>query len=741
MTSNTVESERRDSLELNISGMTCASCAARVEKKLNKVGGVQASVNYATEKAKILHPPGISVDDLIAVVEKTGYGASIPEPDAPEPPDAAVLYWRRLVVAAALTVPLLVLAMVTPLQFPGWQWVSLALATPVVFWAGWGFHRSALVNLRHGATTMDTLISMGTLAAYLWSVYALVFGSAGEIGMHHPFEFVLRRTDGTANIYFEAAGAIITFILAGRYFEARSRRRAGEAVRALLELGATEVSLLADGVETRVPIAQLVVGDVFLVRPGEQIATDGEVVEGAATVDESMLTGESVPVEVGVGSSVTGATVNTDGRLVVRASAVGADTQLAQIARLVEEAQTGKAAVQRLADTVSGIFVPIVLGIAVVTFAGWVVTGATVPFALTAAIAVLIIACPCALGLATPTALLVGTGRGAQLGIVIKGPEILENTRTVDTIVLDKTGTVTTGAMQVAAVFATPGETTDEVLRVAASAEAASEHPIARAIAAASPVREEVADFRNTPGRGVTATVSGRHVLVGTAALLDDRGWDVPAAIAGRVTSEAAAGRTSVLVAWDGHARGVVSVADSVKDTSPEAVEQFRALGLTPILLTGDNAVAARAVAREVGIDEVVAEVLPADKAALVRDLQASGRRVAMVGDGVNDAAALAQADLGIALGTGTHAAIEASDLTLMRGDLRLAGDAIRLSRVTLRTIKANLFWAFAYNVAAIPVAALGFLNPMIASAAMAFSSVFVVSNSLRLRGFRGTAQ
>ncbi len=730
---------RRDSTELAISGMTCASCAARIEKKLNKLDGVTASVNYATEKARVLHPPMVRVEDLISTVENTGYGAALPDPEAPEVDHAALLK-RRVIVAAALAVPVIAMAMIPALQFPGWQWLSLVLTIPVYAWAGWQFHHSALVNARHAATTMDTLISLGTTAAFAWSLYALFFGHAGMIGYTHSFEWMLMRGSGEGNVYFEAVVAIITFLLLGRYFEARSKRQAGEAVRALLHLGATEATLLKDGVETRVPVDFLKVGDTFVVRPGEKIATDGEVIEGASAVDASMVTGESVPVDVSVGDAVIGATLNANGRLVVRATRVGEDTQLAHIARLVEQAQTGKANVQRLADRITEFFVPIVLLLALVTLVGWLLLGAGLTFAASAAVAVLIIACPCALGLATPTALLVGTGRGAQLGIVIKGPEILERTRDVDVIVLDKTGTVTSGRMSVAQVVA-EGLDEAELLRLAGAAESGSEHPIARAIAghAASTARLEW--FENVPGQGVRARVEGREVLVGTPALLglSIEAGSAPDAVNAFVGARED-GQTAVLVSVDARLAGMIAVADTVKETSPAAIAQLQELGLRPVLLTGDNAATATAVGRQVGIDEVIADVLPEEKLGVIVRLQSEGRRVAMVGDGVNDAAALAQADLGIAMGTGTDVAIQASDLTLMRGDLRLAGDAIRLSRATLRTIKGNLFWAFAYNVAAIPLAALGYLNPMIAGAAMAFSSVFVVLNSLRLRGFRSNA-
>ena len=717
------------SVELDIDGMTCASCAARIEKKLNKLEGVTASVNYATEKARVLTDAPVPVTELIAVVEQAGYHATLPDPAKPEVDHAAALS-TRLIVSVVLSVPVIALAMVSAWQFPGWQWVSLALTLPVYLWCGYPFHRSALDNARHGATTMDTLISLGTTAAFGWSLYALFYGHAGMIGYTHPFELTLARGAGEGSIYLEAVVGIITFLLLGRWFEARSKQRAGEAVRALLQLGATDASLLRGGVESRVPVDFLQPGDEFVVRPGEQIATDGQVIEGSSAVDASMVTGESVPVDVGPGDSVIGATVNANGRLVVRATRVGADTQLAQIARLVEQAQTGKANVQRLADRISSVFVPIVIGLAALTLVGWLLAGAGLEFASSAAVAVLIIACPCALGLATPTALLVGTGRGAQLGIVIRGPEVLERTTSISTVVLDKTGTVTTGAMRV---VATAGGADGDWLQLAGAAESASEHPIARAIADHAGSGAKLTAFESVPGQGVRATVDGHRVLVGTPLLLGARG---PSDVMDAYAAAQAKGQTAVLVGVDDELHGMIAVADAVKDTSRDAVAQLERLGLKPVLLTGDARAVAETVAAEVGIDTVIAEVLPADKLEHIRALQADGIQVAMVGDGVNDAAALAQADLGIAMGTGTDAAIAASDLTLMHGDLRLAATAIRLSRATLSTIRGNLFWAFAYNVAAIPLAALGFLNPMIAGAAMAFSSVFVVLNSLRLRRF-----
>jgi Cu+-exporting ATPase len=744
MSTHTTASNQQESVQLDITGMTCASCAARIEKRLNKLDGVQASVNYATEKALVLHPAAIQLEDLIHTVEDTGYGASLPTPDA-EPVDHAAVLRTRLIWAAILGVPVIALAMVPPLQFPGWQWVSLALTIPIYGWAAWPFHHSALVNARHRATTMDTLISLGTTAAFFWSLYALVFGEAGHLGYTHAFEFSLMRGEGAANIYFEAVAGIVVFLLLGRYIEARSKAAAGEAVRALLHLGATEATLLKDGRETRVPVDRLEVGDTFVVRPGEKVATDGEVVSGFSAIDNSLVTGESVPVDVVAGGEVIGATLNTTGRLVVRATRVGRDTQLAHIARLVEQAQTGKARVQALADRISAWFVPVVIGLAVVTLAGWLIAGETLDFAAAAAVAVLIIACPCALGLATPTALLVGTGRGAQLGIVIKGPDALERARTIDTIVLDKTGTVTTGQMAVAGVRPAPGVDETELLRYAGAAESGSEHPVARAVAEYAASELTVDSLENTPGQGVTATIAGRQVRVGrrdwVATATERPGTATMGAnssVSQSIRGESLqAGLTEVAIAWDGAYRGSIYVSDQVKDTSGKAVHRFRKLGLTPILLTGDNQAAAESVAAQVGIEKVVAGVLPDGKVDAVRELQESGKTVAMVGDGVNDSAALAQADLGIALGTGTDAAIQAADLTLMRGDLLVAADAVRLSRATLARIRGNLFWAFAYNVAAIPLAALGFLNPMIAGAAMAFSSVFVVLNSLRLRAFR----
>ncbi|WP_204116516.1 heavy metal translocating P-type ATPase [Streptomyces sp. CS014] len=746
-------------VELAIGGMTCASCAARIEKKLNRMDGVEATVNYATEKAKVTYAGAdVSVEDLIATVEATGYTARPPAPPAAEtatpPPgsgdteqgaaedDGLTTLRQRLITAVLLAVPVIAMAMIPALQFDYWQWLSLTLAAPVVTYAAWPFHRAAWTNAKHGAATMDTLISVGTSAAFLWSVWALFFGTAGMVGMTHPFEFTIARSDGAGNIYLEAAAGVTAFILAGRYFEARSKRKAGAALKALMELGAKEVTVLRDGVETTIPTSALQVGDRFLVRPGEKIATDGTVVEGSSAVDASMLTGESVPVEVTVGDTVTGATLNAGGRLVVEATRVGADTQLARMAKLVEDAQNGKASAQRLADRISAVFVPIVIALALATLGYWLGNGAGLTAAFTAAVAVLIIACPCALGLATPTALMVGTGRGAQLGILIKGPEVLETTRRADTIVLDKTGTVTTGRMTLQTTHTTDTTTEAEVLRLAGALENASEHPIAQAVASAAtdatgplPTPE---DFANVPGLGVQGIIEGHAVLVGREQLLAE--WEIrlPAPLAEAKKAAEAAGRTAIAVAWDGEARAVLEVADAVKDTSAEAVRRLRALGLTPILLTGDNRAVAESVAAEVGIDEVYAEVMPQDKVDVVKRLQAEGRSVAMVGDGVNDAAALAQADLGLAMGTGTDAAIEAGDLTLVRGDLNAAADAIRLSRRTLSTIRTNLFWAFAYNVAALPLAAAGLLNPMIAGAAMAFSSVFVVGNSLRLRTFKG---
>ncbi|MGE2736697.1 heavy metal translocating P-type ATPase [Mycolicibacterium vaccae] len=735
------------SVELSIGGMTCASCATRVEKKLNKLDGVTATVNFATEKARVEYGPDVTPDQLLAAVEAAGYQAALPAPTE-EPSndtgaadtDPAAALRQRLLVSLALSIPVIAMAMAPVLQFTYWQWLSLTLAAPVVVWGAWPFHKAAWTNLRHGEATMDTLISVGVLAAFGWSVYALFWGTAGIPGMTHPFELTIARTDGSAHIYLEAAAGVTTFILAGKYFEARAKRRAGAALRALLDMGAKEVTVRRNGTQQRIPIDRLAVGDEFVVHPGEKIATDGVVVEGYSTIDASMLTGESVPVEVEAGDQVVGATVNVDGRLVVRAERVGADTQLAQMARLVEDAQNGKAQAQRLADRISAVFVPVVIALSVATLGFWLGAGFSVVAAFTAAVSVLIIACPCALGLATPTALMVGTGRGAQLGILIKGPEVLESTREVDTVLVDKTGTVTTGTMELVEVIPADDEAVEDALRLAGALESSSEHPIAHAISTGAQAKvgalPAVRDFANLRGLGVRGTVEDREVLVGRVRLLTEQGQTVDAQLVDEMQRAEADGRTVVAVGWDGRARGLLAVADTVKPTSAAAIATLRRLGLRPIMVTGDNEAVARGVAAEVGIDEVIAGVLPQDKVDTVKRLQDEGRVVAMVGDGVNDAAALAQADLGLAMGSGTDVAIEASDITLVGNDLRAVPDAIRLSRKTLSTIKGNLFWAFGYNVAALPLAAAGLLNPMIAGAAMAFSSVFVVSNSLRLRAF-----
>ena len=735
--------------------MTCASCANRIERSLNKVPGVEATVNYATEKASVRAAEGgqLDADELIAAVQKAGYGAALvvarevraasgdssgAAPSAAKADELAPLR-QRLIISAALTVPVLLLSMIPALQFMNWQWLVLTLASPVAVWGAWPFHRVALHNARRFIASMDTLISVGVSAAFLWSLYALFFGEAGMPGMTMTLQLLGRPEAGAHEMYLEVAAAVTVFILLGRYLEARAKRSSREALDALLNLAARDAAVLRDGVEVRVPVGQLQINDRFVVRPGETIATDGVVVDGTSSVDASLLTGESLPVDVELDSRVVGGTINVGGRIVVEASRIGFDTELARMGRLVEEAQTGKAEVQRLADRVSGVFVPIVFVLALLTLLGWILLGNSVEIGFTAAVATLIIACPCALGLATPTALLVGTGRGSQLGILIKGPQVLERTRRIDTIVLDKTGTVTTGHMSVTDVIAVPGIDRDRMLDLAASAEDGSEHPLARAVVEharhTGATLFAAENFEAHAGAGVTAVVDGHALAIGRAAWLQES-WSISVDRA-LLAEHEAAGATPIVVAIDGAVAGVIVLADTLKPTSALAIERLRALGLDPVLLTGDNEGAAEAVGAALGIDDVRAGVTPAGKLEVIRQLQADGHVVAMVGDGVNDAAALAAADLGIAMGGGTDAAMAASDLTVVSGDLLVVVDAIRLARRTLRTIIGNLFWAFGYNVAAIPIAMLGLLNPLLAGLAMAFSSVFVVTNSLRLRGFK----
>jgi P-type Cu+ transporter len=742
-------SEKPHEIQLHITGMTCASCAAHVEKALNQIDGIDASVNYATERATVSSLDELDESQLIQAVIQTGYSAeslqALPHNQQPQkqqqqeqqqPQQQQLTSPRnRLLACSVLTVPVVAMAMIPALQVANWQWWSLVLATPVVFWGAYPFHRATWMNLRHGKATMDTLISIGTLSAYFWSLYELLANQAGMTGMDG-----MTGMAGMPEVYFEVATAVTVFLLAGRYFEARAKQRSGAALRALADLGARDVAVLRNGEELRIPIEELQVGEQFVVRPGEKLSTDGIVVEGRSAIDMSLLTGESIPVEVGPGDSVTGATLNAGGRLIVEATSVGSDTALAQISKLVEQAQSGKAPVQRLADRVAGVFVPVVLLIAVLTLAYWLLTGAGAETAFSAAVAVLIIACPCALGLATPTALLVGTGRGAQLGILIKGPEILESTRQIDTIVLDKTGTITSAKMVLLQVVAADSTDSDQVLRLIGALEAASEHPVGRAITSAALDKTgallEVTEFWSEQGKGVTGQVDGHQVFAGTQRLMTENAIEVTAELNAAQSEAELLGRTAVLAAWGGVVRAVLVVGDTPRPSSSEAISRLQELGLVPVLLTGDNATAAQTVADQVGITQVISRVLPEQKFEKIKELQAQGKVVAMVGDGVNDAAALAQADLGIAMGSGTDVAIAASDLTLVRSDLNAVADALQLSRRTLRTIKVNLFWAFGYNVAAIPLAAAGLLDPMIAGAAMVLSSVFVLSNSLRLRRF-----